>query len=742
MAGESGQGKTRYAMECAQKAARLMPVPDDWCYVYNFEDSNRPKAINLTAGLGRVFKKDMGELVRIIEHEIVKAFKGDEYEAERARIIKRFRDKKDELVMKLSQEAQERGFRIKMAGSGIYFMPLMDGEPLSEENFKQLDEDVKIELSKSSEELQEQTNDIIRKIREIDTDAEEAIKKWENQIALYAVGIQIDDLKEKYRLYPEVAEYLNEVRSDILENIDSLVRSDFGDDQQSILLQIMARRGIEDNPYHRYRVNLLVDNSHLKGAPVVVDYNPTYYNLMGRCEYENEFGTMTTDYTMIKPGLFHQANGGFLILQINDVLSNPQSFAAIKRTLKTRQIVIENIKEQMGLVAVSALKPEPIPINVKIILVGSSEMYQFLYNYDRDFKKYFKIKAEFDEQMDWNHDNIIKLTRYISAFCSKEGVPHFDRTGVAEVVNYCSWLVQDQTKLPTRFSQIVNILGEAGTWARVEKSKLVSARHVKKAVMERMKRSSKYDELLLELVRDGTIMIDTDGWVIGQINGLAVINMGDYIFGKPARITAATFMGKAGIVDIEREVETGGYTHSKGVLILSGYIGRKYAQDIPLSLTASICFEQNYGGIDGDSASSTELYAILSSLADLSINQGIAVTGSVNQLGVIQPIGGATFKVQSYFNICRVKGLTGKQGVIIPAQNVKNLILSDDVVKAVEEGMFHIYPVSTVDEGIEILTGVPAGEKNPDGTYPEGTVNDRVYKKLRYYAETTARYKE
>lgn len=742
MAGESGQGKTRYAMECAQKAARLMPVPDDWCYVYNFEDSNRPKAINLPAGLGRVFKKDMGELVRIIEHEIVKAFKGDEYEAERARIIKRFRDKKDELVMKLSQEAQERGFRIKMAGSGIYFMPLMDGEPLSEENFKQLDEDVKIELSKSSEELQEQTNDIIRKIREIDTDAEEAIKKWENQIALYTVGIHIDDLKEKYRLYPEVAEYLNEVRSDILENIDSLVRSDFGDDQQSILLQIMARRGIEDNPYHRYRVNLLVDNSHLKGAPVVVDYNPTYYNLMGRCEYENEFGTMTTDYTMIKPGLFHQANGGFLILQINDVLSNPQSFAAIKRTLKTRQIVIENIKEQMGLVAVSALKPEPIPINVKIILVGSSEMYQFLYNYDRDFKKYFKIKAEFDEQMDWNHDNIIKLTRYISAFCSKEGVPHFDRTGVAEVVNYCSWLVQDQTKLTTRFSQIVNILGEAGTWARVEKSKLVSARHVKKAVMERMKRSSKYDELLLELVRDGTIMIDTDGWVIGQINGLAVINMGDYIFGKPARITAATFMGKAGIVDIEREVETGGYTHSKGVLILSGYIGRKYAQDIPLSLTASICFEQNYGGIDGDSASSTELYAILSSLADLSINQGIAVTGSVNQLGVIQPIGGATFKVQSYFNICRVKGLTGKQGVIIPAQNVKNLILSDDVVKAVEEGMFHIYPVSTVDEGIEILTGVPAGEKNPDGTYPEGTVNDRVYKKLRYYAETTARYKE
>jgi len=742
MAGESGQGKTRYAMECAQKAAKLMPVPDDWCYVYNFEDSNRPKAINLPAGMGRMFKKDMEEFVRIIEHEIVKAFKGDEYEAERSRIMKKFRDKKDELVMQLSQEAQERGFRIKTANSGIYFMPLVDGEPLSEDDFQQLDEDLKIELSKSSEELQAQTNDIIRKIREIESDAEEAIKKWENQIALYAVGIHIDDLKEKYSLYPAVVEYLDEVRGDILENIDSLVRSDYGDDQQLMLLQLMARRGGEDNPYHRYKVNLLVDNSHLKGAPVVVDYNPTYYNLMGRCEYENEFGTMTTDYTMIKPGLFHQANGGFLILQVNEVLSNPQSLAAIKRTLKTRQIVIENIKEQMGLVAVSALKPEPIPINVKVILVGSSEMYQLLYNFDRDFKKYFKIKAEFDEEMEWNDENVIKLARYISAFCSKEGVPHFDRTGVAEVVNYCSWLVQDQTKLTTRFSQIVNILGEAGTWASIEKSKLVSARHVKKAVAEKMKRSSKYDELLLELVRDGTIMIDTEGWVVGQINGLAVIDMGDYVFGKPAKITAATFMGKAGIVDIEREVETGGYTHSKGVLILSGYIGRKYAQDIPLSLTASICFEQNYSGIDGDSASSTELYAILSSLADLPINQGIAVTGSVNQLGVIQPIGGATFKIQSFFNICRINGLTGKQGVIIPAQNVKNLVLSDEVVKAVEEGMFHIYPVTTVDEGIEILTGVPAGEKKPDGTYPEGTVNDRVYKKLRYYAETTARYKE
>ncbi|NLL96601.1 MAG: AAA family ATPase, partial [Clostridiaceae bacterium] len=739
--GQPGEGKTRYALYSAQRQARFMPVPDDWCYVYNFEDSNRPSAINLPAGMGREFKKDMEDFVKVIEQEISKAFDGDEYEEERSRIIKEFRDKKDEYVLRLSNEAAERGFRVKLANSGIYFMPIVDGEPLSEEEFKALDEEIKIEMSKSSEELQAETTDTIRKIREIEMEAEAAIKEWENQIALYAVGIHIDDMKDKYSLYPLITEFLDRVKEDILNNIDHLVERNYGEDQQSMLLQmLMMKKSGEEKPYERYKVNLLVDNSRLHGAPVIVDYNPTYYNLMGRCEYENEFGTMTTDHTLIKPGLFHQANGGFLILQINDVLSNPQSFEAIKRTLKTRQIIIENIKEQMGLIAVSALKPEPIPINVKIIFVGSSEIYHLLYNYDRDFKKHFKIKADFDDHMDRTDENTQRLAQYIGAYCNKEGIKHFDKSGVAEVVNYSSWLVQDQNKLTTRFSEIVNILGEAGTWAKIEGSRLVSERHVKKAIAEKKKRSNKYDMELLELIREGTLLIDTDGYMVGQINGLAVINLGDYAFGKPNRITAATYMGRTGILDIEREVETGGTTHSKGVLILSGYIGKKYAQEIPLSLAASICFEQLYSGIEGDSASATELFAILSSLSDLPIYQGIAVTGSVNQMGYIQPIGGATFKIEGFFEICKINGLNGKQGVIIPHQNVKNLVLSDEVVHAVEKGLFHIYPIKTVDEGIEILTGVPAGERLPDGTYPVGTVNDRVYKKLRYFAETTAKY--
>lgn len=391
--------------------------------------------------------------------------------------------------------------------------------------------------------------------------------------------------------------------------------------------------------------------------------------------------------------------------------------------------------------AVSALKPEPIPINVKIIFIGSPLMYQLLYHYDRDFKKYFKIKADFDDHMDWNDENIQRLAQFIGAYCNKEGVKHFDKTGVAEIVNYSSWVVQDQNKLTTRFSEIVNILGEAGTWASIEGAPVVSYRHVKKAILEKKKRSNKYDEEILELIREGTLLIDTDGYTVGQINGLAVIDVGDYTFGKPSRITAATYMGKTGILDIEREVETGGATHSKGVLILSGYIGKKYAQEIPLSLAASICFEQLYSGIEGDSASSTELFAILSSLSELPVYQGIAVTGSVNQLGFIQPIGGVTFKIEGFFEICKINGLNGKQGVIIPHQNVRNLVLSDEVVEAVEKGLFNIYPIKTVDEGIEILIGVPAGDRLHDGTYPAGTVNDRVYRKLRYFAETTAEYR-
>lgn len=742
MCGESGEGKTRYALESTQRAARDMPVPDDWCYVYNFEDANQPQAIRLPAGKGRTFKKDMEEFVRIIEQEIIKAFDGEDYDNERTRIIKQFKDKKDALVMELSQEAANRAFKVRMTNSGIYFMPVIADNPISEEEFGELDEETKIKITQASEELQTYSADIIRRIREVELEAEETIREWENQIALFAVGMHMDDLRDKYVEYPLITAYLDLVKTDILSHIDNIRRDEMegDDDETPNPFQMMMKKSSDDDTLKRYRVNLLVDNSRLHGAPVILDYNPTYPNIIGRCEFENEFGAMTTDFMKVKPGLFHQANGGFLILQATDLLSNPQAFEAVKRTLKTRQITIEGMKDQMGLASMSGLRPESIPVNVKFILIGSTEIYQLLYNLDRDFKKLFKIKAEFDDMMKWDEDNITRMAQFIAAFCIKEGVLHFDRTGVSEVIRYCSWLVQDQMKLTTCFSDIVNILCESGTWAAMDGASLVKSLHVKKAIRERLKRSSKYDEELREMYVDGTLMVDTDGAVVGQINGLAVLDMGDYMFGKPSRITAVTYMGKAGIVDIEREVETGGMTHTKGVLILNGYIGDKFAQDIPLSLTASICFEQLYSGVEGDSASSTELYAILSSLSGLPICQGIAVTGSVNQHGDIQPIGGATQKIEGFFELCRERGLNGRQGVMIPHQNVRNLVLNDDVVDAVEAGLFNIWPIRTVDEGITLLTGVEAGKKQADGTFPAGTVNDLVSRKLRMFAETVARY--
>lgn len=738
MAGESGEGKTRHALDMTMKYARGRKIPDDWCYVYNFEDVNVPKAIHLPAGKGREFKEDMETFIKTLQQEIVKAFEGEDYEEEREKIIKQFKEKKEEFVSIMSQGALEHGFKVRITSSGLFFVPIIDGEPISEEAFKEMSSEDREEINARSDDLQKEAYGIIRKIKELELEAEEAVKEWENQIALFAVGIHIDDLKERYRDFPDITRYLQNVQEDILENLDSFREEEASEETQT-MMPMLLKKSMGD-PTDRYKVNLLVDNSRLSGAPVIVDYNPTYYNLLGRVDYENEFGTITSDYSMIKPGLFHQANGGYLILQILDVLNNPQSWEVVKRTLKTRQISIENIKEQMGLVAVSPIKPEPIPVDVKIILIGSPDIYHALYQYDRDFSKLFKIKADFDDEMDWNDENIRRLAGFISAFCKKEGICHFDPKGVAGVIQYCSWLVQDQEKLTTRFNEIVNILAEAAAWCEISGSKVVTGEHVQKAIAKKHHRSNKYDEDLMKLLKDGTIMIDTEGVVVGQINGLSVLDMGDYVFGKPSRITAATYMGKSGIVNIEREVDMSGVSHTKGVMILSGYIGQKYAQDIPLSLTASLCFEQLYSGVDGDSASSTELYAILSSLSELPISQGIAVTGSVNQKGEIQPIGGATQKIEGFFEVCRFRGLTGEQGVIIPHQNVRNLVLNDAVTEAVSKGLFHIYAIRDVDQGIEILTGVSAGKKQEDGTYPEGTVNDLAYRKLKRFAETVERY--
>src|SRR5699024_9262229 len=473
-------------------------------------------------------------------------------------------------------------------------------------------------------------------------------------------------------------------------------------------------------------VNLIVDHTETKGAPVITADNPTFYNLVGKVEYESRMGVMSTNFTKIKPGFLHEANGGYLIVQAKDILSKSHAWEALKRTLLTEKIQMENIGEHSGLMATTSLNPEAIPLDIKVIIIGNLELYQMLYHYDEDFGKLFKIKADFDVEMSYTKENMNLLASFIHTQCNEHNLLHFDRTAVAKVIEYSIRLTSHQEKMSTRFNQLIEIIYESDTWAKIMGDELVAKVHVERAIVEREYRSNLYEEKIQESIDEGSILIDTTGYKVGQVNGLAVYNVGQHSFGKPTRITATTFMGRRGIVNIERESKMSGNLHNKGVYILSGYLGEQFAQENPLTLTAHLAFEQSYGGIDGDSASSTELYAILSSLASVPIDQGIAVTGSVNQKGEIQPIGGVNEKVEGFYTVCKNKGLTGKQGVIIPHQNVKNLMLKDEVIEAVGAGKFYIYAVKTIEQGIEILTGMSAGIKDEHGSYEEGTIYKQV----------------
>lgn len=727
--GPTGIGKTIYARDKLNAVAKTKPVPDDWCYVYNFDNPNEPVAISLPAKLGKEFEADMNQFVENMKVEIKSAFNNQDFAAEKANIEKTVEEKKIRLIEKLNKDATAQGFEIKNTPSGIYFLPMIDGKTLSEEEFNALDEATRNDFERRSVEIQNQTIETMSKIKELERKANEKMNSWQNNIALFAVSIQINELRNKYKKFAKIQTFLKNIQKDILANLNDFIAEPI--QQQGPMGKLEVPR-----PWFKYKVNLFIDNSNLDGAPVIIDSNASYYNLFGKLEYENTFGTLKTDFTLIKPGLIHKANGGYIVLQVRDLLTNPVIWDSFKRILRTKLIYVDTLKDyQMNTVAIASLKPEPIPVNIKVILVGPSNIYYQLLNFDEDFKKLFKVKVEFDEEAPRTDATMFKIAQFIHNFCEKEKAPHFNPGAVAEVIEYCSRSVENQNKLSTQLNDITELLGEACTWAKMEGAKVVTSVYVKKAINERIERINKYDQRLVEMIQNGTIMIDTDGQKVGQINGLSIMNIGDYSFGKPAKITANTYVGKSGIVNVEREVELSGTSHSKGVMILSAYIGEKFAQERPLSLSASLCFEQMYNGVDGDSASSTELYAILSSLSDLPIKQNIAVTGSVNQKGEIQPIGGVTDKIEGFFSICKLRGLTGEQGVMIPHQNIKNLNLNDDVIKAVKEGLFHIYAIKNVDEGIELLTGVPAGKKNKNGEYTVGTVNYLVNEKLKKYSE-------
>ena len=735
VSGPSGSGKTTYAKLSAKEKAKNEAVPYDWCYVYNFDDPRSPLSLRFEPGIGRQFRDDMNELVSFFKTELTKAFTSEDYDKEKSDLSRTYDDKRDELIKKLDSVASENSFALKTSNSGIIFQPIIDNVLITEENYDSLDEDVKNGINERLESMQDVVNSIMRDIKNIDKEYRQKMDDLDYKIGMFAIGHYVSALQEKYQYSERVIKYLESVQEDVLENIDQF--SEQEPDEEDPVAALLPKLGgtKNDDATLKYRVNLIVDNSKTEGAPVIVDYNPTYYNLVGEVEYDNEYGNLTTDFMKIKPGLMHRANGGYLIIQAQDLLSNVQAWEALRRIIKTKEITIENLRDQVGAIAVTTLKPEPIPSDVKVILVGGAYYYELLRGYDEDFSKLFKIRADFDYEMDRNDENIFKIAGFISKFCENEKTLPFDSSAVASVIEYSSRSVESQKKLSTRFNLIAEILAESATWAQLDNAEIVTAEYVKKAEEEKAYRLSMYQEKMNELLDNNTIMIATDGYCVGKINGLAVLDMGDYSFGSPTRITATTYMGKSGIVNIEKEAEMSGPTHNKGVQIITGYLGRMYAQKMPLSLSCRIAFEQNYNGIDGDSASSTELYCILSSLSEIPVNQSLAVTGSVNQCGEIQAIGGVTHKIEGYFDLCSRRGLTGKQGVVIPESNVNDLVLKDDVIEAVKNGMFHIYSISTIDEGIELLLGTEAGVMDENGDYPPESVHGRVMAKLKKFNE-------
>ncbi|MEW6586907.1 MAG: ATP-binding protein [Nitrospirota bacterium] len=737
--GEHGTGKMTTLKSFLAQKALSEPVPTDWCYVYNFKDPDAPIAVSLNPGDGVVFQKDVDEVIKILKVEIPKIFESKEYEKQKNRIVEESQKQQKELFAGLEEEAGQKGFSLRKTISGLIIVPLKKtGEPLTEEEYEALDEKTRRRIDEIGKTLQDKLNDAVRLIRESEKKVKDALTKLEKEATLSAVGHLIDELKLKYGAYEKIVSYLEDMKEDILGHLD-----DFKSQEEQQAPQLSMLRLPKAEPtFTRYTVNVLVNNKECKGAPYVFESNPTYYNLFGRIEYRIQYGLATTDFSMIKAGSLHKANGGYLVVNALDLLRNLFAYDALKRAIRNGEARIEDVWEQYRAVSTATLKPEAIPLDIKVILVGNPYLYYLLYNLDEDYRELFKVKADFDSVMERTEQNTEKYASFVANLCKAEELLPFDRTGVAKAVEIGSRLAENKNKLSAKFSDISDILREASYWAAKADSTVVTNEHVQKAIEEKIFRTNRIEDRMREMILDGTIIVDTAGRKAGQINGLAVLDLGDYSFGKPSRITARTYAGKAGVMNIERETKMSGRIHEKAILIITNYLGSRYAAKKPISLSASITFEQLYGLIEGDSASCAELYALLSSISGVPLKQSVAVTGSMDQNGDVQPVGGINEKVEGFFDLCRIVGLDGSHGVIIPKRNVKNLMVKSEVVEAVREGKFAIYPIDKVDEGLEIMTDMPVGELQPDGTYPEGTVNLLVVKRLVEISEALEKKKE
>ncbi len=738
VAGSTGSGRNSALRRHLKTVSLTRQTPNDWGYVHNFRDPRHPKAIDMPPGQIVVFGREMEELIADCRQEIPTAFESDDYAQRLKEVLGEIESCRKELTKQLERDALALGFLITSGQAGITPVPVKDGRAISQEEYASLTETEREILRQGAEKIQQAVNHFMADMRRLQKDANGAKRKVDADLIRFTLTPIIDELQSKYKGFPDIVEYLDHLESDIVENSGAFKPMEDRPSPSTV----PAIDGSDEDVFFKYRVNTFLDNNLCNGAPVIFENNPTYYNLFGRIEYRSKFGAMTTDLTMVKSGAMHRANGGYLVIQARDLLTNPLSWETLKRTLRSGEIGIENIGQQLNAIPSSTLQPEPIPFNAKVIIVGSPRIVRLLDIYDDDFKRLFKVTADFGPTMKRTPQNIRRYGSFIAEQCKEKAYLPFDASGVARVIEYSSRLVSHQEKLTTQFLEISDVLTEANHWAVQDKSKLVRSKHVKKALEQRHYRNSQAEDRMQEVIEDGTINIATKGSVVGQVNGLAVLSDGSHTFGKPSKITARVGLGKGQMVNIERETKLSGPIHDKGFLILQGYLQGKYGQDKPLSVSASIGFEQTYSEIDGDSASSTELYALLSEVSGLPINQGIAVTGSVNQAGDVQAIGGAIHKIEGFFNVCKANGLTGTQGVMLPKANIKNLVLEDQVVEAVRTGKFHIWAVSRIDQGIEILTGIPAGKQHKTGKYTKGTVHYLVERRLREMAKQTREFEK
>ena len=731
--GAPGTGRRTVVRQFLERRAAAEPVPSDWCYVNNFEQPHKPRTLRLPAGMGVKLRHDMEQLMDDLRSAIPAVFESEQYRARRKELEQDLKEQQERAFEELRQQAEGHGVALIRTPSGMAFAPMHKHEVVSPEEFHKLPEPEQKRIQAVVTTLEEQLERIVQQLPRLHREGQRRIRELDRDVTMSAVGVRIDELKKEYSVLPEVVNYLQAVQQNVVANADDFRHQEEG--QEISFLGISVSRTASAASMRRFQVNVLIDHSGTKGAPVVYENNPAYQALVGRVEHLAQMGALVTDFTLIKPGALHQANDGYLILDARKILMQPYAWEGLKRALSSRELRIESLGQALSLVSTVSIEPEPIPLNAKVVLLGERLLYYLLYHYDPDFSELFKVAADFEDTMLRTEENDLLYARLIAMLARNEGLLPLDRTACARVIEQGARMAADAEKLSVRLRDITDLLREADYWARQAGRSVVIRDDVQRALDAKTYRSDRLRERLQEEIHRGTLLIDTQGERAGQVNGLSVVGLGDFMFGHPSRITARTHLGKGDVLDIQREVELGGPIHSKGVMILAGFLGARYAPDHPLSLSASLVFEQTYGEVEGDSASSAELYALLSALADAPLKQSLAVTGSVNQHGLVQAIGGVNEKIEGFFDVCHKRGLTGEQGVLIPVTNVKHLMLRHDVVQAVADGKFHIYPVSTIDEGMELLTGIPAGERDENGLFPDGSINQRVEVRLLVLAE-------